>query len=155
MFERLSSFVTRHPWPIIVVFFGISIFFAAQLPKAEVEGDVKAQLPADFPSLVTIDEIEEIFGGTDMIMIVLTADDVLATDTLKRTKAMSRKLKRVKGVDKVLSLFELKDIRGEDGSMIVDPAVKSIPKSEKRREKLRANLKKNDLVYGKCGVRGL
>ncbi|MBN2533533.1 MAG: hypothetical protein JXB88_11600 [Spirochaetales bacterium] len=47
-----------------------------------------------------------------------------------------------------MSLFELKNIRGEQGAMAVEPAVDRIPKTEKAREALREEIKKNDLVYG-------
>ena len=56
-------------------------------------------------------------------------------------------MKFIKGVDKVLSLFELKSIKGENGAMLVDPAVNYIPKNKAEREKLRKELMDNDVVY--------
>ncbi len=61
---------------------------------------------------------------------------------------MAYQANRTRGVDKVLSLFDLKSIRGEDGAMIVDPAVKRMPRNEKQMAELREELKKNDIVYG-------
>jgi len=57
-------------------------------------------------------------------------------------------MKRVKGVDKVLSLFELKNIKGEEGAVIVEPAVKRIPRTEEQKEELRQEIRENDIVYG-------
>ena len=148
MSGRLSEIVVRYPWMFILLFVGISVFFGFQLPKAEVDPDVKNQLPADYPARLDIDTLEDMFGGSEMVMLVITADDVLAADTLKRVKQISKKIDRLKLVDRTLSLFELKDIRGEGGEMLVDPAVKRIPKTDQAREKLRAQIMDNDLVYG-------
>jgi hypothetical protein len=94
------------------------------------------------------DRIEELFGGTEMIMVLLKTDDVLKTETLKRVKIMSRQMKRIKGIDKVMSLFELKHIKSEDGAMIVNPAVKRIPRNDAERKILCAEIRDNDIVYG-------
>ena len=83
-----------------------------------------------------------------MIMLLVETDDVLKTETLKRIKKMSRQMKRIKGIDKVMSLFELKQIKSEDGAMIVNPAVTGIPKNEVERKLLRNEIRENDLVYG-------
>ena len=48
----------------------------------------------------------------------------------------------------VMSLFDARNIKGEFGSMIVEPAVRRIPKTESRRERLREELRTNDLANG-------
>ncbi len=148
MLNALADFTVRFRWPIVVLFAAITAFFARQLPRAEIEPALKAMLPQDLPARANLDKIEEIFGGTEMILVVISAQDVLAAKTLERAKKISKAMERVKEFDKVVSLFTLKDIKGEGGSMIVDPAVRRIPKSEKRREALRADLKDNDMIYG-------
>jgi len=146
--ERLAHWVVRLRWLVIVVFLAVAVFMGARLKDVVVDAEVKSQLPVDMASRVNLDRIEDLFGGTDMMMVMLEADDVLAGDTLKRVKGMSKKIERLKEVDRVLSLFTLKDIRSESGEMIVDPAVKRIPGTDEKREKLRQALKDNDMVYG-------
>ena len=143
-----SEKIIQLRWLIIIGFIAITAFFARQLPKLEIDPEIKRFLPEDLPSLVNTDKIEEIFGGTEMLMILFKTDDVLNPGTLQRVKKIAKKVNRVKGVDKVLSLFDLKDIKGKDGAMIVNPAVKRIPKTDTAREKLRDEIRENDLVYG-------
>ena len=100
------------------------------------------------PSRIDTDRIDELFGGTEMLMVLVQADDILNTETLKRVKQLSRKINRIKGVDKVMSLFDLKSIKNEDGTMIVNPAVKMIPENDEEREEIRKDIMANDLVYG-------
>ena len=143
-----SLFLIRYRWLIIALFLVITVLLGMQLPKAEIDSNMKSMLPNDMPSRVNTDRIEEIFGGTEMLMVLVRTDDVLKSDTLNRVRTISRGMQRIDGVDKVLSLFELKHIRGEDGAMVVDPAVKRIPRTDEQREVLRADLRTNDLVYG-------
>ena len=144
----LSDFIIRYRWIVIIAFILVTAAFMTQIPKVELETDIKSQLPRDMPSRLDTDKIDELFGGTEMLMVLVQTDDVLNPATLRRVKKISRKVKRVKGVDKVLSLFELKSIRGEDGAMIVEPAVRRIPKTEQDKEALREDIKANDIVYG-------
>ena len=75
-----------------------------------------------------------------MIMLVIEADDVLAADTLKRLRRLSKGMERLRGIDRVLSPFTLKDIRAQGDQLLVDPAVKRIPRTAESREKLRQEI---------------
>ena len=146
--NAFSDRVIRFRWPIIIGFIALSLVMGLQIRNAEIEPDLKQSLPADMPSRIASDQIDDLFGGTDMLMVLLKTDDVLNTRTLERVQKLSKRLNRLHGVDKVLSLFDLKSIRGEDGAMIVDPAVRDIPETDAERELLRRELRDNDMVYG-------
>ena len=146
--SRLADAVLRLRWVFIALFVAITVFFAVQLPKAELDTEMKNQLPPELATRVNLDRIEELFGGTDMAMIVLSSDDILEGTTLERVKSLSSAMERIDEFDRVVSLFTAKDLRGEDGEMIVEAAVPKIPKSETSRDKLRERLRSNSLVYG-------
>jgi len=140
--------IVRFRWIIIIGFVAIALIFGSQIPRSEIESDMKAMLPPDIESRINTDKIDELFGGTEMLIVIIKAEDVLNPETLKRTEDISQQMKRIKGVDKVLSLFELKNIKGEEGAMIVKPAVRRIPKTGEQTEVLRKEITENDIVYG-------
>ena len=148
MIDKMSQLVARRPWPFVIGFVIVALAFGSRIPSAEVDPDVKSQLPRDFPSLVQMDRIEEVFGGVDMVMITLVADDVLAEKSLRRLKKISEALTRVNDIDRVLSLFELKDIKNVGDRMVVNPAVEKIPEDAAGREALRRHLKDNAMLFG-------
>lgn len=148
MWDRFIDQIIKWRWLVMAVFLGFTLFFAAQIPQAQIDPEVENQLPADFASRINLDKIDETFGGTEMIMITLEAADVLARPALKRLKKISRRLEKAPGVDKVLSLFTLKDIRSVGGELRVEPAVKRLPKTPAQLTDLRQSLRDNDLVYG-------
>lgn len=146
--KEIADKIVRFRWIIIFAFIAVTLLFGSQIRRAEIESDMKAMLPRDMESRVNTDKIDELFGGTDMLMVIIKTDDVLNPETLNRVKNISKKMKRIKGVDKVLSLFELKNIKGEEGTMIVNPAVRRIPRTDEQKESLRREIIENDIIYG-------
>ena len=146
--KSLADKIVRYRWLIIIGFIAVTLLFGSQIPRSEIDPDMKSQLPEDMVSRINTEKIDELFGGTDMLMVLIQTDDVLAEETLKRIKKISREMNRIKGVDKVLSLFDLKSVKGEYGTMTVNPAVQRIPRNDAERESLREELQGNDMVYG-------
>ena len=148
MIDTISRFVARRPWPFVIVFVVIALALGSRIPSAEVDPEVKSQLPKTFPSLAQMDRIEETFGGVDLVMLTVVTDDVLAPQTLRRLRKLSDGMTKIEHVDRVLSLFELKDIKNVGDQMVVNPAVKVIPTTSAQREALRRDLKQNDMLHG-------
>src|SRR4030066_344748 len=94
-------------------------------------------------SRVNTDEIEKIFGGDEMLIVLLETDDVLREGTLERLKGIRKELRKSEEFGKVLSLFDVKNIRNEEGALLVDPAIRIIPDTEESREQLRQQLSDN------------
>ena len=146
--KHITELVLRSPWLVIGFFVAVTFYFAVQLPDAQIDPGLKSQLPEDFSARVSTDRIEELFGGTDILMVVLVCEDVLEPATLRRVRQLSRGFERIAQVDRVLSLFSAKDIHSSGDQMVVEPAVPRIPPSIEKREELRARLRGNDLLYG-------
>lgn len=139
--------IIKYRWLIIAVFALITILIGINIPKNTVDGDVSNYIPENIDSKINTEQIEKVFGGTEILMLTLSTEDILNEATLNRIKKLSQALKKDKNVEKVLSIFEMKDIHSEYDAMYVSPAIKRIPKTEKAREQLRKQLKENDLVY--------
>ncbi len=146
--EKLSLFAIRFRWLIITVFLGATLFMGMQMKKAHFNPDMLTYLPEDMTSRVHQKAIEDIFGGTDLAMIVVKTDDVINEATLKRVKAFSREMKKIKGIEKVMSLYDIKQIRNDSDAMLVDPAVRIMPKNEGDIAAIKKELAENELVYG-------
>ena len=145
--KKISDAIIRYRYLIIAAYAAVTVLSLMQLKNIEVDPEVKNMLPKHIQSRVDTDRIEDIFGGTDLLMAVFESDNILEAETLKRIKNISREISRLNEVDKVMSLFELKDISGEEGYMLVEPAVDRIPSSPEKEARLKERLKNNDLVY--------
>lgn len=146
-----SSFadaVVRFRWAVIGLFIALTVFLGLQLRRIEMDTELKNQLPADLPTRVNLAKIEELFGGTDMAMIVMSTDDILKPKTLERLKKLSGKMERIGEFERIISLATAKNLKVDFGEMVVEPALNKIPKTDAEREELRKRLKQNPLVYG-------
>jgi len=144
---RTGSFLVRYRWWIIAVSILISGFFGLQIFRAEINPDLESYVYEKMASRINTDMIEEIFGADEMVLVLFESEDILQKETLLRIKKVNKQLKDLDGIDETLSLFDAKNIKGEDGAMVVDATVRRIPKTDEKRETLRNEIRGNDLVY--------
>ena len=105
--KKLAEFVIRYRWAVIVFILALTAFMGFQMKNASFNPDLLTYLPEDLPSRVNQKQIERMFGGTDMVMIVVQTDDVVNGKTLKRVEHFSQDMQNIKGVERVMSVFEL------------------------------------------------
>jgi len=146
--DRISSLAVKHPVSIIIIFILITLFSLYNLQGIEVDTAIKSQIPEDMPSRTKIEEIENIFGGTEMVMLTVEADDVLDAQLLRKIQYISNELDKLAAVDKVNSPFTVNIIEGRNDELLIEPAVAEIPSDQKQREELRERLQTSDLVMG-------
>lgn len=144
----LKTIVSRHRLWLIIVPIIITVVMLLPLTKARFNADLMKYLPDEIESKVNLDKLESIFGKYEPIIVIFEADDVLNEETLLRIQNISEELQYSSEVDDVISLYQTKYIRGEDGAMLVDPAVRYIPHSEDERNELRNELRGNPLAFG-------
>lgn len=125
----------------------ITLLMLLPLTKARINPNLMDYLPDDIEARLDNEKLEEVFGKYDPILLIFKGDDVLSAQMLERIEAINNELKYSDLVDEVLSLFETKYIRGENGAMLVDPAVRFIPETDEERELLRQELRENPLAY--------
>lgn len=145
--KNKETFVVKYKKKIIILTVLLVILSIFPLMKTTINSDLLSYLPDDLPSKINEDKIEKAFGKSEPILIIFESDDVLNDSTLTRVKALSKEFNRMKDFDMVMSLFDAKNIKGEEGAMIIDPVVKRIPKSEYQWKNLRDEIKTNELVY--------
>lgn len=142
-----GKYIVKYRWWIISFFTLITVVLGLQIPKAQFDPDLDNYLPVNMPARINTYKIEEIFGGNSMLMVVLETDDILNPETLDRLAQLSDAFTSLPEVKKNMSLFNSKNIRSEDGMMMVDDAIEEIPNTSEEREILREKLRKNKMVY--------
>jgi predicted RND superfamily exporter protein len=143
----MKMFVIRYRWQIIIATAALVILSMFPLLNIKINSDMEQYLPETIPSRQNNLKIQEAFGDDEMILIMFETEDVLNEQTLERVRDMSDYFSDMSEFTKVYSLFQAKDIRGEDGSMIVSSVVSEIPQNDAEREILRNDIINNDLAY--------
>ena len=150
----------RHRWPKLAQsatpprhnpatpIVALTALFAYKMREVRLDSDLNSMLPVEHSARVDLKRMEALFGGTDMVMVIVTADDVLERATLKQIQQLSRKIAWVKNVKRVLSMFTLKELRIDEGQIMAAAAVKRLPRTPRKREALRERLRRNEFVHG-------
>ncbi len=142
-----KSFIIKYRLFLVIIPLIITLLMLLPLRFAKINPDLMDYLPEDIDSKINMDKIERIFGKYDPVIIFFKTDDILNSSTLTRLHKLNRHFNKQKEIKDVISLFETKYIRNENGIMLVDPAINRIPASEEGREALRDEIKKNELAY--------
>lgn len=138
---KLAEFVIKYRWFIIAAHLLVTLALVVPLTRAEVDPDVQNMLPADMKERIDLQRIEALFGGTEIALVIMEADDILAEATLDRAARIAEAIRGIAGIDRVSTL---PDIGGDD---FADEEPTPEQKKEKR-EAARAEIRKNDLIYG-------
>lgn len=145
--KEKNIFVIRYRWHIIIatlLLVGLSII---PIMNISINSDLESYMPDSMSSKKQSKLIQEEFGDDEPLMILMEAEDVLQSGTLQRIKNLSEAFSQKPEFKRVFSLFQTKNIRGEEGMMVVDPVIPYIPESDSEREALREDIRKNDLAY--------
>ena len=124
---------------IIVLFILVSLAMAIPLKDSEVDPDVENMLP-DYLK-VHLEELEEKFGGMEIVFVVVEDKDVLRPAVLTQINAISDTLKEIKDIEKVNSIPMV-----DDDPFADEKPAEGTPEELAQREELRKMLKGNDMV---------
>jgi len=139
--------IIRYRWIIIIATVILAAASIIPLITIKVNPDLESYLPDKMESKVNNDKIGEIFGTYEPVILIFETDDILNSSTLERLEKLSNEFGKMSEFASVISLYTTRDIRSEDGTMVVDPVVKTLPQTPEEREALREEIKKNDLAF--------
>jgi predicted RND superfamily exporter protein len=93
-------------------------------------------IPADDPDVIRMEELEEEFGGLDVILISYHADDVFSGEGLEMIDNLTYDLEALPQIDHIISLTNYESITSDDESMTVDKFVQDFPQTQTESDSL-------------------
>lgn len=115
----------KRPWLIVAVIVAITVFFALQLPRAQLDNNNFRFVPEKDPARLTSKHIDDVFGSQIFIMVGLERryGTVLDADFLKKLRTYGEKVKELPVVDSVTSIITTDYIGGSADGITVEPLV--------------------------------
>ena len=136
--DKLAKWIIRWPWITLGILLLITGFFLAGIPQLQIDNSVDSMLPADHPARLLYDDVNDTFGGTDVVVIAVHSEDIFSEATLTQVIELTEAFQRLPGVDEVVSLSTAKRMDGEDGTLVVRDLMLTVPESDEARDDLRA-----------------
>jgi len=115
----------KRPWIIIAVVLLITVFFAAYLPRVDLDNNNLRFVPFDDPALETSRWIDSTFGSSLFILVGLRRDHGTVFDSglLNKLRDYVEEVKTFSIVKDVVSLVSADYITSIDGAIVVEPLV--------------------------------
>ncbi|HSV56379.1 MAG TPA: MMPL family transporter, partial [Magnetospirillaceae bacterium] len=115
----------RRPWIIVACVGAITVFFAAQLPRARLDNNNFRFIPEGDPERIAAEKIDEAFGSQMMILVGLERrrGTILEPEFLDRLRAYVRRVEEIRSVESVQSVVSSDYIRGTEEAIVVEPLV--------------------------------
>ncbi|MCI1208232.1 MAG: MMPL family transporter [Treponema sp.] len=110
----------KHPWLIIGISLGITVFFSMQLKGTAIENTVRLYMPHKSNSYATMLKTEDTFGSMIGLGISLETrgSSIITPDTIAIIQKISDEALQVKNVEDVDSLTNIDYVHGENGSLV-------------------------------------
>ena len=151
--EKLINNLLKYPKLVLISVLIVSIvFFMIMKKNSRMETNLDKYMPQQHPAFVYSNQAEEWFDIKDGIIIAIeNKDGVYNYSTLKKVKALTKKLQKMKEIEKndVTSLYTADNIVGTEDGMDVKAFYRRVPKSEEELQELRRKVRDNEMVFGR------
>ena len=78
--EKFAAFIVRFRWPILITVLAVTGYFLWGMGKLEVKTDFMSSVDPDEPAVRLYDYLGNTFGGNDVALVALEAEDIFRRD---------------------------------------------------------------------------
>ena len=120
--SSFSESLFRHPYLIVIITTILTVFFALQLPKAELDNNNIRFVPADDEARLTSAYIDRTFGSSLFVLVALERKygDVFDSGFLKLIREFNRKMEEFEIVGTVNSIVSSDYIFADGDAIVVE-----------------------------------
>jgi hypothetical protein len=121
--KKLINFSIYHPYWVIAFVTIVTVFFALQIPHVKFDPRVETIL-RDFNPVERIYKAnKQQFAPYSDILVGMMDSNIYNPKSLKKIQAISEEARAIKGVKKVTSILNVKNIQGSESGLVVAPMV--------------------------------
>ena len=144
----LYKFISHKPWALVIAIFAITVLFLFGALKLEFDPSLKSMVPKQHEFIQTMDDIDDLFGGTTILVLAVESDSLLYNHTLEKYKALADSLENIDVIDKVVSLYTSTKISSSEDGFQINPLIEQFPINEGQVDSLKEYLRNTSRVVG-------
>ena len=112
MWDKIASFIIRFRLLLIILICLVTVVMGYYATKVEMSYDLARTVPADDPEMVFLQQFKKQFGeDANIIGVGLQDSAIYSLQNFNRFRELNKSIKKITGINNVLSLTELKIIR--------------------------------------------
>ncbi|MBI3607664.1 MAG: MMPL family transporter [Nitrospirae bacterium] len=149
--KRAVEFVVRHPWWVLGVTALVTAVLGVQMTRVRMVIDPKTILPQHHPYVQLNNVIEEVFGGSRVVVVGIVAKhgDIFTPEILATIKTLTDEVKKIPGIkeENVISLADrkVKFVTANGDAIEVQRLMPEVPKTPEEIAAFKRRIFSNDL----------
>jgi len=142
----MKIFIIKYRLVIVLVAILITLLSLVVFPRLKINANVDDYVPDSVTNKIHLKKLDSIFGGSEMILVMLQTDDVVNYNTLNRLRTLATALRELEGIDRSISPFDAQEITIEDGFMATAPFLSSMEEGSFSPEATKASVRSNRMA---------
>jgi uncharacterized protein len=147
--KKIALFVTKYPVLVLILVILAVGLMGSGVRKVEMDENIKEMLPKDLASRQALNELEDVYGGSDVILLALHhKDGIFNPETLNLILDATDSLETMDGIVRATSLSTVKEIKGFDWGLQVEPFIEYEIESDEEAEEIRTRFFDDETYLG-------
>ena len=142
----LFNFDRHYPRTIISGVTLFSVLLGWKAFNLDLDPGVRSSLPRDHKIVKSMEKIDNLFSGSDILIIAVESDSLFSFNTLNKLRTFQDSLVSLELLSKVTSIFNQKYIRPEKNGFEIEPLLYNNPKDSLGIKKLKSRLTESGMI---------
>ena len=144
--NTLFEFDAHYPRSIIAVVILITVILGSKIFNLEMDPGLKTGLPREHPIVKSMEKLDDLFSGSDIIIIGVESDSLFSNSTLRKLSSFNDSLASNSLISKITSIFNHKQIIPDDKWFNIESVLDQIPTDSIQLENLYTKIKESDVI---------
>ena len=142
----LFEFDAHYPRTIIAAVILITVLFGWKIFDLEIDPGLQSGLPRDHKIVQSMEIMDELFSGSDILIVAVESDSLFSTKTLKKLFSFQDSLEAIDQISRVTSIFNQKYIVPDKNGFEIESVLLDIPQDSVGNQKLIERLDKSGMI---------
>ena len=144
--RRLFVLDAHYPRTIIAGVFFFTLLILWKVPGLEIDPGLRSLVPRDHPTVQNMELAEDLFSGSEIVVIAIETDSLLSERTLTKFSALQDSLEAMDLISRTASIYSQKHIVPDDGGFGIEPLFDDIPSDSTGRALLLQTLHEGGVI---------
>ena len=144
--RRLFVLDAHYPRTIIAGVFFFTLLILWKVPGLEIDPGLRSLVPRDHPTVQNMELAEDLFSGSEIVVIAIETDSLLSERTLTKFSALQDSLEAMDLISRTASIYSQKHIVPDDGGFGIEPLFDDIPSDSTGRALLLQTLHESGMI---------
>ena len=142
----LFEFDAHYPRTIIAAVILITVLFGWKVFDLEMDPGLQSGLPRDHKIVQSMEIMDELFSGSDILIVAVESASLFSTKTLKKLFSFQDSLEAIDQISRVTSIFNQKYIVPDKNGFEIESVLLDIPQDSVGNQKLIERLDKSGMI---------